>query len=66
MEKDVIAAYTICNTVSVNIYEADGDTVLAGINNHDPEECTVQYDGGDRPFFQLGKLHVYLDDCMRV
>ncbi|QPK89760.1 hypothetical protein IEN91_04785 [Bacillus velezensis] len=69
MDKKIIAVYGLTNTASVNIYEIQHgieDTVLAGINDQEPEECIIQYNNEDEPFFILGELEIPLNECMRV
>ncbi|MEE5180989.1 hypothetical protein JDW21_18790 [Bacillus subtilis] len=69
MGREIIAVYGLTNTASVNIYEIQHgieDTVLAGINNQEPEECVIQYDNEGEPFFKLGELEIPLSECMRV
>lgn len=68
MTNNVIAAYCLCNTASVNIYDIDytEDKVLAGINDQEPEWCQIDYNDEDEDIFRLGELEVPLNQCMRV
>jgi hypothetical protein len=65
-KREVIAAIGLTNTASVNIYEINhgiDDEVLAGINNEEPEWCTVEYTEDDT-IFHLGELELSLSDAI--
>lgn len=57
--RKVIAVFGICNTASVNIYEAESDYVLAGINAQEPEECEIEYNADVEPYFKFGGWRYY-------
>ena len=61
----VIASYPLCNTTSINIYDVDHleDKVLAGINDHEPEWCPIDYCEGT---FQFADLNIPFAECMRT
>lgn len=67
-----IGAYCLCNVASVNVYDVDdyNDTVLAGINDSEPERCPIVYDNDNpddsRLGFMLGKLFVPFDEVFRL
>ena len=65
MTNNIIAAYCLCNTASVNIYDIDytEDKVLAGINNEEPEWCPIDY---YEDTFKFNNLDIPLNQCMRV
>ena len=71
--KNVIGAYPICNTASLNVYEIDdvNDRVLVSLNDMPPrwykirEACnadTGEYEMG----FNYGGVFVPFSDVMRV
>ena len=77
MALNAIASYCICHTASINIYEIDYGTdgrVLAGLNDREPEWCTIHCHVGEneqdtddgRMYFLYGEYKVFLDECMRT
>lgn len=74
MERKVIASCGISNTASMNIYEiihGIDDSVIAGINDSEPEEYTLLHDVDDeteniRSYFEYGEFVFYLDEFIRV
>lgn len=72
--RKVIASYVISNTASMNIYEVNhgiDDSVIAGINNDEPQEYTLFHDVDDetgdiRSYFDYHGTYYYIDEFMTV
>jgi len=67
--RKVIASYGLSNTCSVNIYDINygiDDAVVAGINNDNPEEYTIEYDEESNPYFSINGMDIPLSDCMKL
>ena len=59
-----IAVYTLNNVSGILIYKVTDEYVIAGLNEYEPDEFEVKYDG-DRPYFDWGGM-IYLDECIKI
>lgn len=70
MERNVIAVWGICNTASLNVYEIEnGDTMLVGINDSEPEWVDIHLDTEDNQYYYYilyGGTRYRLDHCTLV
>lgn len=60
-----IGVYTFCNTGSVLVYKIDNvnDSVLAGINDYQPEWCKID---SDYEGFHLGEMYIPFNEVVRL
>lgn len=68
MEREVIASACLCNTASLNIYEATDEYVVVGINEYNPTTHKL-YWTNKGAYFNWGtwrKHRYYLSEFMRV
>ena len=71
----IIGSYCMSNTASLNIYRVrdDGEVVLAGINDTDPEWCPIvsknEVEDEDirwKLYVRFGKLDIPMDEIMII
>lgn len=65
----VIAALSVCNGLSLNVYGIEygiDDRVITGYTGEPPRKNKIYYTMSGKPYFRKYGQRFYLDDFMRV
>lgn len=66
-EIEPIGIFVVCNSLSILVYEAESDYVIAGWSNEkETQTLELQYNADGDPFFVLDNYEVNLNEVMKI